>query len=107
MSATPSAGARAPHNPPAEPGPSRTAGPRLFDLLAGLPAVAAGLTLVAALVFARGERSIRERYSQELETLSKQGDFAGSLVCANRLLEMYPNQADLRMFMALLLTKVG
>jgi tetratricopeptide (TPR) repeat protein len=100
--------ASAPASPKGEPAPVRTGtGLKFADLLAGLPALVAGVTLLIALWTSGSNASLASRYEKKADDLYKAQDYPGALVCFKRLLAFAPERADVRYNTAVLLEKTG
>ena len=90
------------------PRPERvTPAPDLRTFLAGLPALAAGLALLAAVVWIRTHREVVPRYERDASNASRAKDSASAYVAFRRLSIEKPNRADYRFGLALALETLG
>src|SRR5262249_16873441 len=108
MNTPPPSSGSAPASPAAA-GKSETAerAPVVRPLVAGLPAVAAGCAIAAFLWLASAGRPLVDPYEKEGKTKVLRKDFAGALVCYERLMRLAPDRADFRFVSAIVLEQLG
>ena len=91
----------------ATPAPPAARRVRLFDLLTGVPALAAAAGLVGVLVFQGAKGSLEAAYLRDVESRSKRNDLHGALIDLKRLTALDPSREDYRLSLALILERMG